>query len=160
MGNLDRFVAFSWMWGCIVFGSMTGKCEFVPRNVANNGQTSIWDNNMKDFGKFAIGAALLSGAVLFAIAPASARDNPNCRDPHWAYENSKFCPSIYGRGGIPINYAERYGYYDSGYYGPGYYEPSATGFVYIDADGHRRTHNGRFNGGGFHGHSSWHKGHR
>lgn len=142
---------------------------------------------MKRFGKIAMSALMLAGsavgATLMTTAPASAshvsvgiaigapapryerhyygpRDNPRCRDPHWAYSNSKFCPSIYGRGGIPINYGERYyGYYDSGYYGPGYYEPAADGFVFIDLDGNRRYHRGRFDGRGFHGRGSWHRGH-
>ncbi|HWA31246.1 MAG TPA: hypothetical protein VG867_09105 [Rhizomicrobium sp.] len=138
---------------------------------------------MKQFGKIAMGALMLAGSAIGATvattAPASAahvsvgiavgapaprpayglRDNPKCRDPHWAYENSKFCPSIYGPGGIPRQYGPNYyGYYDSGYYGPGYYEPAVGGFWFIDVSGHRRYHKGRFDGRGFHGRASWHRG--
>ncbi|HWA31245.1 MAG TPA: hypothetical protein VG867_09100 [Rhizomicrobium sp.] len=116
---------------------------------------------MSKTGKVAAGAIVILGAFFALSSVAAARDNPKCRDPHWAYENSKFCPGIYGPGGIPRHYgANYYGYYDSGYYGPGYYEPSVSGFIFIDASGHRHYHKGRFNGRGFHGHSSWHRGHR
>jgi hypothetical protein len=114
---------------------------------------------MKRFEKFAkasLLAASTAAVVFLAVAPARA-DAPQCADRRWAYLNSKFCPSIYGPGGIPNVGANYYGYYDSGYYGPGYYEPSTTGFVFIDASGHRKYHSGKFNGGGFHGKGSWHK---
>jgi hypothetical protein len=83
-------------------------------------------------------------------------DAPQCVDRRWAYLNSKFCPSIYGVGGIPNVGQAYYGYYDSGFYGPGYYEPVVGGFWFTDSYGHRRWRAGRFDGRGFHGRSTWH----
>ena len=142
---------------------------------------------MKRFGKIAIGALMMAGAAsLVATAPANAahvsvgigigvpgpavapppppppayygpHDDPRCADHRWAYMNSKFCPSIYGPGGIPITYGPSYyGYYDSGFYGPGYYEPVEGGFWFTDSWGHRRYHAGHFDGHGFHGRDHWH----
>ncbi|HSC61443.1 MAG TPA: hypothetical protein VLC29_09425 [Rhizomicrobium sp.] len=122
---------------------------------------------MSKFGNIAMGALMMAGTAIGATvattAPASAAHvsvgigigvpvvpvrGDKCYSRQWAYMHPQIC------GYAGPNY---YGYYDTGYFGPGYYEPAANGFWFVDFNGHRRWHAGRFYGRGFH-RGGWHRG--
>ena len=127
---------------------------------------------MKSYGKLALAALMLAGSAIGATivtsAPAAAQvsigvgiGGPGYShrgyDQRCNYARFRYHHLGCRRGYAPAAYGPAYnGYYDSGYYGPGYYEPAVTGFWFTDSGGHRRHHDGRFNGGGYHGHSGYH----
>ena len=133
---------------------------------------------MKSYGKLTMAALMLAGSAIGATSvtstPAAAQVSigvgiggpgyyrggyyrggyaGRCANERFRYYHAGRC----GRGYAPVVYGPAYyGYYDTGYYGAGYYEPAATGFWFTDSGGHRRHHDGHFNGGGFHGHARYH----